>query len=104
MKVLWSRCTSHLFEPPWVNDQGREVQTTFYDHFNRSSIGRKGGRQFFLGGLAHLGREVVRDFGSEALCKETMWRLKEEGVVTLIYYSYQYISLLETKSSSSGKA
>jgi len=103
MRVLWSRCNSHLFDPPWINDQGKEVQTTFYDHFNKISTGRQGGRQFFLGRLAHPGREVVRDFGSEALCKASVWRLKEEGVVTLRYYSYRYIRLLEAKSSFSGK-
>ena len=69
MKVLWSRCTSHLFEPPWMNDQGIIVQTTFYDHFSKSFVGRQGGRQFFLGGPAHLGRKAVRYFCLEAQCK-----------------------------------
>ena len=79
MKVLWSRRTSHLFDPPWINNQGREIQTTFCDHFNISSIGRKGGRQFFPRRLAHPRREVVRNFGSEALCKASIGRLKEES-------------------------
>jgi len=48
-------------------------------------------------------KEVVKGFGSEALCKSSVWRLKEEGVFTLIYCSDQYINLLETKSSFSGK-
>jgi len=79
MKVLWSRCTSHLFEPPWINDQGREIQTTFCDHFSRSFVGKQGGRQFFPGRPAHTRREVVRNFGLEALCKASVGRLKEEG-------------------------
>ena len=46
---------------------------------------------------------MVKGFGSEALCKASVWRLKEERVVTLIYYLDQYISLLETKSSLVGR-
>ena len=101
---MWSKRTSHLFEAPLINDQGKEVQTTFYDMFSRSSAGRQGGRQFFPRRLAHPGREVVKDFCSEALCKASVWRLKEEVVVTLRYCSDQYINSLETKSSFSGKA
>jgi len=40
-------------DPPSINDQGKEAQTTFYDHFSRSSAGRQGGRQFFPRRLAH---------------------------------------------------
>ena len=104
LKFYEEDVTSHLFEPPWINDQGREVQTTFYDHLNKIFASSQGGKQFFPRGPAHPGRRVVKGFGSEALCKESAWRLKEEGVVTLIYCSNQYISLLETKSYFSGKA
>ena len=103
MKVLWSWWTSHLFEPPWINDQGKEVQTTFYDHLSRSSVGRQGGRQFFPRRPAHPRREVVRNFGSEALYKGKCREAERRGWVTLIYYLDQYISLLETKISFSGK-
>ena len=68
-----------MFEPPWINDQGKEAQTTFYDHFNRIYARRQGGRQFFPRRPAHPRREVVRNFGSEALCKASVGRLKEEG-------------------------
>ena len=46
---------------------------------------------------------MVKDFGSEAICKASVLILKQEGVVTPIYYSDQYISLLETKSSLVGR-
>ena len=39
------------------------------------------GRQFFTGGPTHPGRKMVRGFGSEAICKASVWRLKEEGEV-----------------------
>ena len=73
--------TSHLFEPPWINDQGREVQTTLCDLLSRSFVGSQGGRQLFTGGQAHPGRKVFKGIWSEALCKESVWRLKEEGDV-----------------------
>ena len=106
-RYKWKFCEadviSHLFEPPWINDQGKEVQTTFCDHFSRSSAWSQGGKQFFPRGPTHPGRRVFKGFGSEALCKASVWRLKEEGVVTPIYCSDQYVTLLEPKSSSSGK-
>ena len=46
---------------------------------------------------------MVKGFGSEALCKASVWRLKEEGVVTLIYCLDQSVSLLETKNSLVGR-
>ena len=87
-----------------MNDQGIEAQTTFYNHFSRSSVGRQGGREYFPRRPAHPRREVVRNFDLEALRKESVWRLKEEGVVTLMYFLDQYVRLLETKISFSGKA
>ena len=103
MKVLWSSWTSHLIEPPWINDQGKEVQTTLYDRFNSSFVGRKGGRQFLPRKPTHPRREVVRNFGSEAPCKGKCREAKRRGWVTLIYCSDQYIDLLETKSSLVGR-
>ena len=69
MKVLWSICSSHLFEPPWIKDQGKEVQTTFCKLHSRSSAWSQGGKQFFPRQPTHTRREVVRYCGSEALCK-----------------------------------
>jgi len=40
-------------EPPWINDQGKEAQTTFYDHFSGSSAARQEGRQLFSRRPAH---------------------------------------------------
>ena len=62
-----------------INDQGKEAQTTFYDHLIRSSAGSLRRRKLFPGRLAHPRREVVRNIGSEALCKASVGRLKEEG-------------------------
>ena len=85
MKVLWSRCTSHLLSHLGSMIKAKKLKTTFYDHFSRSSVGRQGGRQFFPGRPTHPRRKVLRNFGSEALCKASVSRLKEEGVVTLRY-------------------
>jgi len=32
-------------------------------------------------GPAHLGRRVVKGFGSKELCRASVWRLKEEGAL-----------------------
>ena len=60
MEFLWSRCTSHFFEPPWINDQGREVQTTFYDRWDwASSLQSKEGFTI-LSALVHLNQLMNR--------------------------------------------
>jgi len=94
MKVLWSRCTSHSFEPPWFKDQGKEVQTTFCKLHSRCSTWSQGGKQFFPRRPTHLRREVVRDCGSEALFKGKCREVERRGCCYSHYCSDQYISLL----------
>ena len=89
MKVLWSKWTSHLFEPPWINDQGKEVQTIFCNLLSRSSAWSQEGRQFFPRGQAHPGREC-----SKALVQRHYARQVYGGWKKRVRYSHLMFRLV----------
>ena len=58
---MFSVVISCLFEPPWIDDQGSDFRLPSIN-FSLEISKRVQGRQFLIGGQAHLGREVSTTF------------------------------------------
>ena len=105
-RYKWNFVEKMYFTFVWATlDQwSRQRSSNYLLWPSQQEFCRKSRRKTVLPKRTNTSRnEVVKGFGSEALCKASVWRLKEEGVVTIIYYLDQYISILEKKSSFSGK-
>ena len=58
---MFSVVISHLFEPPWIDDQGHDVQLPSIEVFSLEFLDEQG-RQFLTGEQEHSRREVLTTF------------------------------------------
>ena len=104
MKVLWSRCTSHLLSH--LGSMIKEKKLKLPSMTILVEVLQQGKKEdnYSQEDQPIRRREIVRNFGSEVLCKGKCREVERRGRVTVIYCSNQYIRLLETKISLSGEA